>query len=455
VSLQLSKAHIKSALDSTELFFCIMSVLPPVALDVFINLRIMPLTSGNFVFPLQNRKLIPYKDYFDPVGPLSYFISQLTANKNYGIRNVVLFSILFCVSIFGISMYMLARIFIGRTNSLILSYLMQTYICCLRLEQIGGWNTTHLMLISTGFAFLIKSLTSNSFDQTSLNSVRNYGIISGLFFGLAILEKQTSLAWLLIFFLLLFILYFEIRNKDIQQCLRRSVKWVFLGGLIPGIFTTTFLILQNDFTFFIRDMISGGGKNPNFAKFPSIIWNSCLMYLPKVIFVIAGTSLALVWFVDKTQILKRFSLKAKYKNEVYEYMLLFVCSTIIWRNSGLNLPENQVGFIVVDAIICLLPYIFKAAFPKASSWMKQLMYAVALVFPSIIAELPNMKILNPINYIATNYSSLNAFIILTILISTTLLLEPRLRKITADFYDKKIAFQGVNFEIPKYLYSNC
>ncbi len=109
------------------------------------------------MYPLQAKHLIPYRDYFNPVPPLSYFEAHITASSTYGLRNYMLLT-LAMVPLFGIACFSLARRFVGNLTSLVLVLFIAATLLSLRLEPVGGWNTQFFVLMAIGSILYIEAV---------------------------------------------------------------------------------------------------------------------------------------------------------------------------------------------------------------------------------------------------------------------------------------------------------
>ena len=360
--MQKSKVNYQKWLISYELIAATLSAAVTTFYAYFISFRILPLASGWIAFPLQDPNLIPYRDYFNPVTPLTYFIAQLTADNNFGLHNYMVAS-MWDVPIFAISCYLLGRLFANPMWSMMLSILMGCLLFSLRLEQIGGWNTQFLILSSTSFCFFIKSIVKTNRNQRSyifgITSKQMYAVFSGFFASLSILAKQTVALSFILIAVQLFIWLFYTKENELSIKVFLSAKYFIIGSTPPMIFTTYFLLSNGAMGSFIKDMTSGGGKSPQFSKFPYLVATSIRNEYSNIF----------IFFIFFVFIFGYFALKKKIDVKLlkihacHEYFALLITSFGLWRFSGLYNPTYSVTYFCEDMAIIALPFVIRIIIP--------------------------------------------------------------------------------------------
>lgn len=306
----------------------------------------MPISNGTIVFPLQST-LLPYKDYYYPVGPLSYFAAQLTASKNFGLHNFNMLA-LCLVPLFGIACYSLARYFLKPFRCLLLSVLSITLVTGLRFEQVSGWNIQLLFLVSISFTCFVHSVIANSRGRRNWKLL---ALLSGFFFSLSAIEDQIVVLVVVIFSLLL--IFWPLLNTRDQRARipMQSLAYGALGGLPVFIFTAVFLLKDNLLKFFIADMLGGGGKNPQFSNFPYLVYESFKQYISvNLLFLISAVAVAIL--IIQLSKRNRPELRLPHLPTYLEnYLLLLSISFFFWRLSYVGVGSLQIRFLLGEALV--------------------------------------------------------------------------------------------------------
>lgn len=224
-----------------------------------------PMMDGWSWFPLGDPDLLPYRDYFYPVTPLTFWEAQFAANFESPWM-ALRFSLLPLAVAYTASNYFLARLWINRLPAAVLTVFTAVLIPSLRLESLPGWNTQFLMLNAIGIALLIFAAKRNETTPGD-SKVILIASLAGAAFSLGFLAKQTEAlsAGLIcgLLWILLIMRYPNNPRKSIFAIIPAVVMLLSTGLLFTWL---TSLNLQNAF---VADMLSGGGKNPTLLKFAS------------------------------------------------------------------------------------------------------------------------------------------------------------------------------------------
>ncbi len=154
------------------------------------------------------------------------------------------------------------------------------------------------------------------------------------------------------------------------------------------LFTFVFLISNSAFSAFVRDMLSGGGKDPKFFNTPSEVFHVTTPFVPVNLFLIAG--LALLYFWNKLKPEFRVQRSVGGQHRVDYFAILFVSSFVLWRFSGGYRAAYLPGFLVFSALLCLLPvaadrYAGRVSFRVKSVFALLIVLVVPFVFDRLFA----------------------------------------------------------------------
>jgi hypothetical protein len=356
--LPVQRLHDRSLYVKPNRYGGILSVLLAAAVPTFlawlVTFRELPLTSGWLTFPLQSSE-IPYKDYFDPAPPLTYFEAQITAASNFGLHNYELLT-LCIVPMYGIACFSLARRFFANTASVCMAVLMEVILLSLRLEQVGGWNTQLIMLSSIGFV-LFASAVLDVMERPvgalpkKTTRIRGLAFGAGFFFALSMIEKQTVVLTLAISGVVLLVLLFLNRSNRLVQGVRYVTMWTLLGTTPVFCYTLYFLVSHAAFTPFVRDMLSGGGKNPDFVGFFRLAAQAVESDVPLAVW------LSLAGVLVLTYAWRRLGLRTPVMtlgSDARCYGLLVGSSFLIWRFSAAFDGGRLWSFIGWDLVCSFL-----------------------------------------------------------------------------------------------------
>ena len=336
----------------------VLAALVPTIIAWLVSFRELTMATGYVTYPLQDRSLIPYRDYFDPVPPLMYFEAHITANAQFGLHNYMVLALL-VVPVFGIACFSLARLFLGYLNSLLMVALMETLLVAERLEQVGGWNSQFFMLMAIGFVLFVYAVLNRMENGTNSSTNRLkakiLSILSGFALSLAMIEKQTCVLTIIIVIILLVPwMYWERREGFIRYILDTGVLCL-VGALPVASFMLYFLVSSHALTPFAKDMLSGGGKNPQLTSFGSEAYHSITAYIPLSFMVAAACVLLLFYLWRKLFPGLSAGNRHRYLHQIQYYVLVFASSFLIWRFSGTYESSQTAAFLVCDAIVSILP----------------------------------------------------------------------------------------------------
>ena len=209
----------------------------------------LPLIDGWSNFPGASKSLFPYRDYYYPVPPFTYFEAQVFSNFQLPSISLRIFHIILGGS-FTVSLYYLASKFADKKDSLIVAIFCSAILSSLRLEPAGGWNTQSIMLSTIAITFYVYGWMND-------NQQKKFGFLAGIIFFLSALTKQT----ILIPFAMLIIssILIGIRNKN--NSVLRLIKYTVLAQIISGVILIVFLRRNLAMEPFIKMMLTSGGKN--------------------------------------------------------------------------------------------------------------------------------------------------------------------------------------------------
>jgi hypothetical protein len=385
----------------------------------FVSLHIDPPAAGWIQFPLGNKRLVPYRDYFNPVPPLSYFESQITSAPNYGLHNII---ILGCVTFacLSITTYFMTRRFFGRCGSLLITVFAVTLLQSLRLEQAEGWNTQFFIYLGIALNCLLLAVLPNSNKKPpSEGNNRQFlmlSAISGLFFSFATLEKQTTAFSVIVLVVGLSIYIY--RNKDLTRTkkIRSYLKISSICFFIPHIFSIYWLIKNGALLHFIQDMKSGGGKSP---RVTSSIWNLLIdfnQYLPMrwlflpILFI----------FIAYSHKEKKLELVGFLKFESSQYLLVPCFAFIYWFNHSGFSDSHTLMVEFGSALITGLLYNLRRNSRISPRITRFLLICSIFLFPFIEIFNNSNTFLSNISTVGINTGSFISFCLLIFSIAGTL-----------------------------------
>lgn len=233
-------------------------------LFAFVSLRILPPIDGA-LFPLSNTNWLPYRDYYFPTTPGSYFIALISGSVSNE-HSLLIFRIigLLFVPLFFWSLYRLARLNLSRISSAIVASFGMSVMYKLGIEVLGGWNLIPLILFSTAFTLMIVAKNNHSVPTWQISKINFKLLGAGVCFGLSIVFKHTFFIQLIA----AFILYLAISavlvglRSTKEQVLSKDLCWMILGLIIPLSLLSYWIISNSLLDQFYKNISSMGGKNP-------------------------------------------------------------------------------------------------------------------------------------------------------------------------------------------------
>jgi len=230
---------------------------------------IYPGISGWFHHPLGDGERVPYRDYYFPVTPLTYWEAQITA----GFSNpylVLRVGALLLAAMFAYGLFSLAHLLVSRRDAFAISTVLVASVAYLRLEPPGGWNTQAVMFTTIGVAFMshgwVAMVARGPGTRSPVGRSVALGVLAGLFFAFAVLVKQTTLVPIAVASVG-FPLFVRLRYGAIWG--RSAVRLMLVNGLVVGLaiaWLGAYLVWHGALGAFISDMSSGGGKNVRLTK---------------------------------------------------------------------------------------------------------------------------------------------------------------------------------------------
>lgn len=213
------------------------------------SLFTLPLIDGWFNFPLGSKSYFPYRDYYYPVPPLTFFEAQIVSNFSQPALMLRILHILLG-GFFTLSLYQIASNFSKKATTLTITIFVSAILSTLRLEPAGGWNTQSVMFSVVGLAFFTYGWQRKDFTL-------QIGLMSGIFFFLGIITKQTVLfpfATLIFWSTLIGI---KRKNNSILHFVGSIVAVQIIGSVL----LTIYLMRNSAFNEFLNSILTSGGKN--------------------------------------------------------------------------------------------------------------------------------------------------------------------------------------------------
>ena len=220
-----------------------------------ISLTILPIFDGWFNTPLGDSNRLPYKDYYFPTPPLTYFEAQffeIFPTSGLALR---LFAILL-YGFFTLSLYSISNKYIDRTRSLWIAIFCTSILINLKLEAPGGWNTQSAILTTIGFSLFLQQWRNFTNNKSHLKPSFHRGILIGLFFFMSSCVKQTT--FIAQSFLLLAAYILSTTQGNTKR--KKLILSVILTQLITGCFLLAYLHLNGTLKYFLTQTLSSGNK---------------------------------------------------------------------------------------------------------------------------------------------------------------------------------------------------
>ena len=316
------------------------------------SLEILPAMDGWSFFPLGQNQ-IPYRDYYYPVTPLSYFEAQaFSLLPDYQLLAFRLSLMVLAAGFFWAN-YRIALEFTTRNLAAVCSLFACVLLVYWRLEPMAGWNVQALASLVLGIAFLVRgSALSRKLAVQKLGLQRwrpeYLGLVSGGFFAASILMKQTQIVPISLIILGGLSLSLVGRREQrgiVLRCTLSAVFCMFLCGAV----VVLWLVSHSALSAFIENMTALGGKNPNARHaVQSIIGTvSSDTYLPlRVLLVIL-----VVWFgIEK---LAFFGWRKGSESTLYAAIFVVVCLLASMTREDGVLPGY--GVVCLAFVVALIP----------------------------------------------------------------------------------------------------
>jgi hypothetical protein len=243
------KSNLALHLNTVRKLYAASAFLSGVLLFFTASFFTLPLIDGWYNFPGGSKSIFPYRDYYYPVPPFTYFEAQIVSALPFPSISLRLFHILLG-GFFSLSLYGLATKFSSRKNALCAAIFCCSILSSLKLEPAGGWNTQSIFLSTIGLSFYIHGWMSE-------NQKSKFGIFAGIFFFLSAITKQTVI--LPIFTLIACSLVIGIKRKS--HATLKLIQMTILVQIIGGIILSLYLHINSALSSFVQIMISSGGKN--------------------------------------------------------------------------------------------------------------------------------------------------------------------------------------------------
>ena len=264
-----------------------------VAIYAQVNFRILPLIDS-IIYPLGQKGELPYRDYYFPVTPGTYFLTQfsywLPGDQNlYTFR---LLGLLF-LPLLTYSAYFVSRKFSGKVIAILMSAIAVGSFFALGLEMLGGWNLIPIALNFAGFTLLVLAILEDdlkSYRVAKIYFSQNFLrlCLAGFFFSLAVLFKQTHLIQLIAQVLIWWILIRFVLGKKVTKTVfttKNSVAMT-LGASVTAFSLFAWLFSNDIVNEFFINMMSFGGKNPTISSLFGAVFEQLTLLLTSFVPVI-------------------------------------------------------------------------------------------------------------------------------------------------------------------------
>lgn len=256
---------------------------PVFAIALFAGPQLMtfPIMDGWSYFPLGSAEYFPYRDYFYPVTPLTFFEARIFAlfpDPLLASRLIMLV----LPALLASAVMSLASAFVSKRDAFTVSALLVSTLGVLRLEALAGWNTQFFVYTAVGIALAAKSWTTGvGKPRKASNSISPmlYAILAGTAFSLAMMVKQTTIVTVAVIVVGL-VLWLRLRFG--ARVGRRGLVLSAATLVVPGLSIAMLAIYLESHRAlgpFVWDMLSAGGKNPDLFKGLGAIWSEINLYL--------------------------------------------------------------------------------------------------------------------------------------------------------------------------------
>jgi hypothetical protein len=237
------------------------------ALFASVSLRILPPIDGA-LFPLSIASWFPYRDYYFPTTPGSYFIARIAG---YGPSEQLLLNFriigLVFVPFFFWTLYRLGRLNLSPMRSVLIACFGMSLMFKLGIEVLGGWNLIPLVLFSAGFTLVLVNMSNSSVPTWQINSTNFRLFVAGGCFGLSIVFKHTFFIQLIVAFLIYLLLGALLHERGFvrKQLFSKDMFWIVFGFLTPLSAMSYWLISNSLLVDFFNNISAMGGKNPQLS----------------------------------------------------------------------------------------------------------------------------------------------------------------------------------------------
>jgi hypothetical protein len=260
------------------------AVLFAVLVFALIQAFIYPLMDGWSHYPLGDDSLMPYRDYFYPVPPLTYWEAGWVETLHLSLLGARLV-FLFVPVLAALAIYSLSRLFASPAFSFTLATFGVAALASIRLEALQGWNIQSLTYIALGAALLARGWTQAATVHVRTwcgLSLRTWLLCmgSGVAFSAAALTKQTSIVSAVLVLLAATAAPILIRPAPLSAGRLRLLGATLLAPVVIAGSTFCNLAMNGALGPFVLSMLSGGGKQPSAAKLIEPIARTLEIYLP-------------------------------------------------------------------------------------------------------------------------------------------------------------------------------
>jgi hypothetical protein len=282
-----------------------------------ISLTILPIFDGWFNTPLGDSTRLPYKDYYFPTPPFTYFEAQFFEIFSTSGLALRVFAILL-YGFFTLSLYSISNKYIDKTKSLWIAIFCTSILINLKLEAPGGWNTQSAILSSMGFAIFLQQWRNISDKESQPKSNLLQNILIGFLFFLSSCIKQTT--FIAQTFLLLAAYIFSATQQNTKR--KKLIISIILTQLIMGSFLLAYLHLNGSLRYFLSQTLSSGNKKLDTSR---LVFNVFSEYFRSIA---NELTLALLVFFVVIGVHRKLS-QSTNLNEFYKYYVV-VLSTVIF-----------------------------------------------------------------------------------------------------------------------------
>lgn len=275
-----------------------------------VNFRILPLIDS-ILYPLGQQGNLPYRDYYFPVTPGTYFLTQF-AYWLPGDQNLYTFRLLglLFLPLLSYSAYFVSRKFSGQGIAILMSAIAVGSFFSLGLEMLGGWNLIPIAFNFAGLTLIILAIVEEDLKrckiakiEISQNFLRLF--LAGFLFSLAVLFKQTHLIQLILQVMIWWILMRFVLGKKVTERVftTKNAIAIVLGASVTALSLFAWLVSNNIVNDFLNNMVSFGGKSPTITSLFGVIFEQVTLlltsFLPMIFLLLILISAV---FLDKAKL---------------------------------------------------------------------------------------------------------------------------------------------------------